>query len=367
MRIVHVVQVGGDPTSIQGDQRHAFYLARAQRARGHDVAAVTYCTGLFSKMCEEEGVPVFIMDSLDDGAPPSGGGLPAGEQLAVKLREFGAEVIHCHELNAAKTVVAVANSMRLPCVITLHGGIGMLASRFIEAKRSGMKFAIIAVCKNDLALMRETGMAGIDFHYVPNGTREFSGMRQQERDESRRPNLILVGSLGFRKGIDIAILAMVELRRRRGSDCPVLNIYGKGKFGDYFSEMVRVLHLDDVVKFHGIEMDILDRCASSDVLVVPSRAETGPLVVIEAMSRGMPIVATSVGEVNDMLPGPQYGRVVPENSITAFADGMDLILTDVATGQFNPDLLVKRHQSEYSVEKMVDRIEAIYQSAALSW
>jgi glycosyltransferase involved in cell wall biosynthesis len=330
-----------------------------------NAAVVTDCAGLFSNLCEQDGIPVFMVDPLREREDAlRKGDLPPGEQLAVKLREFDAEVIHCHDVYAAKTVVAVANSIKVPCVISLHGGLGPLVPHFIAAKHSGMEFTIIAVCKEDFEFMQKTDMAGIDFHYVPNATSVSSGMRQQERGGSCRPNLILVGGLVFRKGIDLAILAMFELRRKRGSDCPVLNIYGEGESGDYFIEMTRILHLDDVVKFHGIEMGILDKCPNSDVLIAPSRQETGPLVVLEAMSRGMPVVATSVGEVNEMVPGQQYGRVVPVNSITALADAMDSILTDITSGQFNPDLPVKRHRSQYSIEKMADRIEAIYQSAA---
>jgi glycosyltransferase involved in cell wall biosynthesis len=47
------------------------------------------------------------------------------------------------------------------------------------------------------------------------------------------------------------------------------------------------------------------------------------LVVLEAMSRGMPIVAADVGGVNEMLPDQQYGRVVPVESITELADAID--------------------------------------------
>ena len=364
MRTLHIVSVDGDPANIQGDQRHVFYLARAQRARGLNAAVVTDRAGLMSDLCEQAGIPVLLVDPLRE-EDRHRGDPPVEEHLAVKLREFGAEIIHCHDRPAAMAVVAVANRIKVPCVITLHAGLGPLLPHLIAAKHSGMKFPIIAISKADFELIPKADMAGIGLHYVPNGTSVSSRMRQQERSASCGPSLILVGSLVFRKGIDLVILTMLELRRRRGSACPVLHIYGRGSLGEYFIEMTRVLRLDDVVRFHGIEMDILDKCSSLDVLIVASRSETGPLVVLEAMSRGMPIVATSVGEVDDMVPGQQYGRVVPTDSITELADAVDSILADIASGQFNPDLLVKRHQSQYSVEKMADRVEVIYQSAVL--
>ena len=127
--------------------------------------------------------------------------------------------------------------------------------------------------------------------------------------------------------------------------------------------MAKILHLEDVVKFHGVQMDVWDRSRRSDVLIVPSRAETGPLTVLEAMSRGMATVSCEVGEVAEMLPDQRYGRIVPVDSITALADAIDSMLTDVTSGHFNPDLVVGRHQAQYSIDTMADRISTVYQSA----
>ena len=362
MRIFHVVSVDGDPANIQGDQRHVFYLARTQRDRGLKAAVVTDGTGLLSDLCEQAGIPVFLVAPLRE-EDRHRGDLPVEEHLASTLSELGAEIIHCHDRPAAMASVAVANRIKVPCVVTLHAGLGPLIPHLVAAKRSGMKFAIVAITKTDFELIPKSDLTGTGFYYVPNGTSTSSGMRQQAQGASAGPSLILVGSLVFRKGIDLAILAMLELRRRRGSACPVLHIYGKGALGEYFMEMTRVLRLDDVVRFHGFEMDILDRCSGPDVLLVTSRVERAPLVVLEAMSRGMPVVATSVGEIEEMVSGQQYGRIVSPDSIRELADAVDSMLTDIAAGQFNPDLLVKRHQSHYSIEKMADRIAAIYQSA----
>jgi glycosyltransferase involved in cell wall biosynthesis len=365
MRIVHVV-VTRTPANIQGNERHVAYLAGTQRARGLNAAVVTSGNGLFFNLCEQDGIPAFVVDDL----------LPSGEltpepgivtqEIAAKLKEFNAEIVHCHDLITGKTVMTAANMIGLPCVVTIHEGkIGRIIHQFIAAKNAGAKFTIIVVSKKEYEFAQTRGMAGIDIHYVPNGTQCLPSAHLEERRGSRRPNLMLVGSLSSLKGVDIALLAMVELRRRRGADCPALNIYGAGSLGDHFMEMARVLRLDDIVSFHGVQMNILNRCRSSDILILPSRVEAAPLVILEAMSRGMPIVASDVGDVAEMLPDRRYGRVVPSNSITAFADAVDSLLADIASGQFNPDLLVERHQSQYSIDKMARRIEAIYQAAML--
>lgn len=366
MRIFHFAATE-TTTNIQGNHRHIAYLAGAQRARGMDANVVTSKRGLISNLYKQDGIPTFVVDDLLADELPKGEDVVPGagictQEIVARLKDFNPEIIHCHDLHMGQVLVTAANIIKVPCVVTLHEtGVDSLISEFIARRRAGLKFTVITVSKREFDVMQERGMAdtGIAFHYVPNGT----PLGAQKQGASRTPNLIMVAKLGFVKGVDIAILAMVELRRRHRSDCPVLNIYGAGDLGEYLIEMVKALRIDDVVKFHGIQMNVLSKCSSSDVLVVASRFETGPLVLPEAMSRGMPIVACDVGQVTEMLPDRRYGRVVPVNSITELADAIDSILTDIASGQFNPDLLVKRHQSQYSVEKMADRIAGIYQSA----
>jgi glycosyltransferase involved in cell wall biosynthesis len=360
MRIAHVAG-SKTPENIQGNERHIVDLAGAQRARGLTADVVTNCNGLFFKLCAQDGIPAFVVDDLlsSGEVAPGAGGFAQG--IVAMLKSLNPDIVHCHDLLTAGVAVAAANRIKVPCVITLHTGIRPMIYDLIAAKR----LTVILVCKSEFDAVRKSGGINIDFHYVPYGIRALSGAYRQEQELSTpcRPNLMLVANLGHRKGIDLAILAMVELRRRRGSDCPVLNIYGAGDLGEYFVEMARMLRLDDIVKFHGIQMDIIHKCPSSDVLIVASRAETGPLVVLEAMSRGMPTVASDVGDVSEMLPDWRFGRVVPVNSITALADAVDSMLTDITSGRFDPALLVDRYRSQYSIEKMANRVDAVYQSA----
>jgi glycosyltransferase involved in cell wall biosynthesis len=195
-----------------------------------------------------------------------------------------------------------------------------------------------------------------EIYYVPNGTK---AMPSGGVPGDGPPGLMFVGTLGLRKGIDIAILAMYVLRQRLGPQCPLLRVYGDGE-QEFFAEMAAVLGLGELVQFCGVQPGILERCPSTDVLIVPSRSETGPIVVLEAMSRGIPVVAADVGEVTEMLPDRRYGRIAPVNSIAAFADAACALLADLAAGQIDPALLIERHRTCYTNDQMARRIAAVY-------
>jgi glycosyltransferase involved in cell wall biosynthesis len=301
----------------------------------------------------------------------------AMQGLAKQFRDFNADVIHCHELQPAAQAIPAGNRVRIPCVVTLHiPNIRGNLSRLKFAKSLGARFKIVALCRSDFESLKESDLPETDIYYVPNGTPPASSRPPVAAVTSHRPNLIFAGVLEPRKGIDVVILAMAELRRRRGRDCPTLNIYGDANdqlFYDYYKEMAEVCGLSDIIRFCGMQPGILESCPSSDILVVPSRAETGPLVVLEAMSRGMPIVATDVGEVAEMLPDPRYGRIIPvmigtrtqRISVAALADAIESLLSDIADGRFEPGLLIDRHRSFYTIERMAESIDMIYKEALL--
>jgi glycosyltransferase involved in cell wall biosynthesis len=368
MRIVHVLQSG--ETNLRGAETHVLSLAVAQKARGSSILVVIDRPGLFAQMCEQRGIPVAVVAHRPEGLPA---GLPAEKMmqgLSSQFRNFNAELIHCHDPQIAVHAIPAGNRVRIPCILTVHWLGAEILNRLKFAKSLGMRFTVIAVCRRDFETLKENGMPDEDIYYVPNGTASAPPTQVTPGAESHRPDLILVGLLEPRKGIDVAILAMAELRRRHGlgQDCSPLSIYGGSPPGeelyyDYYKEMVELLGLSDIVRFCGMQPGILERCNSNDILIMPSRAETGPLVVLEAMSRGMPIVATDVGEVAEMIPDPRYGRIVPVNSIAALADAIESLLSEIADGRFDPDLLIDRHRAFYSIDRMAESIDLVYEKA----
>jgi len=277
------------------------------------------------------------------------------------VESFGPDIIHCHGSGAeALVAIGAGNRLGVPCAFTSAG-----PSIAVSGWKSGLRFGVLCSAVHFGELL-ESEIPDANVYCVPNGTRAVPPKQVQQTGTGHSPSLTVAGSLAAKKGIDVLILAMLELRRRLGRACPLLNIYGDGPRKKYLTEMVAVLELNDVVQFHGFKLGILEDCPNSDILVLPSRFEGSPLVVLEAMSRGMPIVATDVGEVANMLPDWRYGHVVPKDAVMPLADAIELLLQDIADGRFNPDLLIERHRSLYSIEKFAERTEAAYRQILLN-
>ena len=370
MRVAHIIDVKDDLGG--GVEQHVFNLAVAQNARGDNPVVITPQPGVFTEACDERGIPVTIEPRLASGDTLFDASIYAQSRRltdeATRAREEAreaisrlcslfmssrAEVIHCHTPKAAVNAIAAGNRIEIPCVYTNH-----ILEGFRHDKSASLEFSAISVCRSAFEHLKKQGFPAEMLYYVPNGSKEVLPLT----GGSSRSSLIWVGRLETVKGPDLAVLAMADLKRRRGSDCPILNIYGRGSLEGHLKEMVSVLCLGDRVRFHGLQVGILDRCPATDILVVSSRHESGPLVALEAMSRGMPVVSTHVGEIASMIPDQRYGYITLRGSITSLADGIESMLSDVRAGRFVPDLAILRHRELFTLEKMAERVDAVYKS-----
>ena len=359
MRVIHVT--GSAKISTFGTEKEAIDLAIAQKAHGYNVVVAMESPGVFMATCRRHGVPVVTRSGL--GLPLEGADESAKEASIRDFMEYIAafkpDIVHCHSGNAELVAIPASNRANVPCVFT--NGIAEVA---INNWENGLRAAAICINTATFAKLKNDPM-GMGVYYVPNGTKAMPPTKARQTGAAHPPNLVLAGIMEHSKGVDIAILAMVELRRRLGRDCPVLNIYGDGPDREFLASMAAVLELNDVIRFHGFKPGILEHCPSTDIFVLTSRLEAGPLVVLEALSRGMPIVTSDVGDVSEMLPDDRYGRIIPRNAIVAMADAVESLLTDISNGQFNPDLLIERHYSLYSFEKWAERTAEVYKQILL--
>jgi glycosyltransferase involved in cell wall biosynthesis len=355
MRILHVTN-SPRRGATDGIVKAVVDLAFGQKTRGHDVMIAIDRRVPFTETCSEHGISIIEYGEL---APGSEGILlteTAVQGFIPRLESLSPDIIHCHSGFAALVGIAAGNQVGIPCVLT-----GDSAKNIVAGRNRGLRFA--ALCLNHISLNKLNDVP--DVFYVPNGASAGPPTHARQLQGGHTPSILVVGSLVPRKAVEIAILAMFDLRRRLGPDCPALNIYGDGERREYLTEMSAVLGLDDIVTFHGFELGILGTCPSTDVLLMPSRSEATPLPVLEAMSRGMPIIATDVGDVTNMIPDQRYGRVIPAGSIEAIAEAVESLLADIAGGRFNSELLIERYRSYYSIEKWAERVEAVYRQVLL--
>jgi glycosyltransferase involved in cell wall biosynthesis len=176
--------------------------------------------------------------------------------------------------------------------------------------------------------------------------------------QSGAADLLSVGEFRHIKGTDVLIDALAELHRsgRRVS----LAIAGDGEESQALRDQVARLGLTDAVRFLG-HTPARQAFAHGRLLVVPSRADSLPYVVIEAGGAGIPIVASCVGGIPEIL-GPDANMVPPEDP-ARLARAIAKALDDPAGMRLGADRLRERVRTLFSLDAMVDGVLAGYGKA----
>jgi glycogen synthase len=140
--------------------------------------------------------------------------------------------------------------------------------------------------------------------------------------------LLFVGRLRIRKGVEVLLAALRELRARIPG--ATLRIAGDGEHRAALERKAADLGLGGAVTFLGTRDagQVRELLAGAAALVVPSIYEGMPLVVLEAMERGVPVVASAVSGIPEVVVGGETGWLVPPEDPAALAAALEEVLTD---------------------------------------
>lgn len=161
--------------------------------------------------------------------------------------------------------------------------------------------SVVTICKSSQNYMRK--IYGIESACIINGIEDIpSDDSRKYSSEDNKIHIAIVASVQYRKGQDLALdaLAVLPVDYRK---CVILHIFGGGNGLDRLRHQCNELDLNDSVRLYGPVLDVERHLPSMDVFLLPSRADTVPIAVIEAMRAGLPIFATKVGEVESMITG----------------------------------------------------------------
>jgi len=168
--------------------------------------------------------------------------------------------------------------------------------------------------------------------------------------------LLYVGGLRPGKGLDLLLQAVAALRKQGR---PVeLDVVGDGPLLEPLRDQAAGLGIAEAVHFRGHAVmgpELNARYDAADLFVLPSLSEGSPKAVLEAMGHSLPVVATDVGNVAEMLDGGRRGVLVPPHDAGALAAGVVRLLDD---GAFRRQCIREgfAYAREHSVASFVGRM-----------
>jgi glycosyltransferase involved in cell wall biosynthesis len=174
---------------------------------------------------------------------------------------------------------------------------------------------------------------------------------------------ITVGRLTRQKGVALLIEAFRSLQNRNGSR-PMLLIVGEGEERYDLERRAVEGGLVDHVRFLGNRSDVPELLAASDAFVLSSLWEGGPLVVLEAMAAGLPVVATRVGDVPAMVEDGRSGFIVEPGDIGALAKAISKVMDLGPEGRVLGETGRKKVTESFLYEGTQRSVENIYRDLA---
>jgi len=321
LKILHVLRA-----PVGGLFRHVQDLAAEQIARGHAVGLVTDSNTGGEKAIRDLGA---LAPSLELGVlrlpmqrSPNPRDLAVALKVGAHACRLGIDVLHGH--GAKGGVYARWPQWHLrgfspTRIYTPHGGsfsmtlppvaqsFYMFIERLLEPFTDAYLFESSFVAER---FAEKIGRTQAVTRIVPNGIspEEFARVEPQ----SDAADFLYVGELRWQKGIDLLIEAMAQLTYRYDKTARLLMV-GSGPDREKFVARTEELGLSERVRFID-PMPAREAFRLGRVLVLPSRSESFPYIILEAAGAQLPIIATNVGDIGKLLE-PNRGKLIPANDL----------------------------------------------------
>jgi glycosyltransferase involved in cell wall biosynthesis len=314
---------------VGGIERIVVDLARGLRRHGADVevAVVNDRRVALLPALERDGILVHRLGGSDRI------GVAAARRLRALVIDPRFDVVHVH--GPLVSVVARTARARRPVVTTSHTPWRALhpATRVLWRATAGCDAVTIAVSAAVQASL-PTGARrrarvlphGIDLHAVE-AARDAVSSRPEAPADRDEAVALAVASHRDAKNYPNLLRAMA-MARGRGARVRLVSV-GEGPLLERHRRLAAEWGVADGVEFRPPGDDVLEWMATADLLVVASDYEGQPLVVMEALALGCPVVATAVGRVPELV-GPAVGRVVPPGDSDALATAIAELADDAA-------------------------------------
>jgi len=191
---------------------------------------------------------------------------------------------------------------------------------------------------------------------IYNGTEPPKKKAKPFKDE--KTTIVSIGTLNAEKGMQYLIQAMIEVLK----EFPEVNvvIIGQGPYKTELEKQAKKMKLTSKIKLTGFVKDVYDELLKADIYVQPSISESFGLAILQAMSVGLPVVATNTGGIPEVVTSNKTGILVESKNPEALADGLLELLRDHKKAIKMGDLGAEDAKIKFNLEDMIKDLETVY-------
>lgn len=322
---LHVLEILGNAI-VGGMETFVTRLVQALPAESFRVSALCPFESHVTEALREAGADILIAPVRDDPV------WQTVQLAAAFVDDEAVDVLHAHLANAHVLGSLVSALTGRACLATIHGR--MVPMLDFEAHRMSDAMHMSVVCRAAYGHARAIGVPRERLHLIGNGvpaagaSNASSAFAASVGLSAEMPLVGFVGRLSPEKAPDLFVRMAHQLAAKHTDAAFVL--IGDGPMRERLEEEVRLLGMAGRVRFAGERHDVLPLLPSLTALVVPSHAEGMPLALMEGMAAGVPVVATSVGGIPEMIQHLNTGLLVGPGDAGQLAIAVDGLLDDPA-------------------------------------
>jgi glycosyltransferase involved in cell wall biosynthesis len=279
----------------------------------------------FSRWCRRQGVAVVHTAEL----PANIFGLPAAALGGVPVR-----VGNRRELNPGKSMTQIA----------------------LQRAAYACAHKVVANSHAAAGRLRQEGVAARNVAIIPNGLDVQDIHPREPRPSLRR--VIVVANLRPEKGHDVLIDAAAEVLRRFPD--VRFDFVGSGPQQQTLQQRAEDRGVAHAIAFLGHRDDVPALLRAADIFVLPSRSEAFPNAVLEAMATNLPVIASGVGGILELIDDGHTGLLAPIGDPGALADRLCRLMADPALGRRLAAAARVDVERRYSFDRMVAAFESLY-------
>jgi glycosyltransferase involved in cell wall biosynthesis len=290
----------------------------------------------------------------------------------IVLKRLKIDLLHVHHIPLWQNIWLAANFAKIPVVLTEHAKYSISRSgKLQDASRRAVRLVdCFTTVSEDLKnyFVNELGIREKSIMVVPNGidTSRFSpGPRTKALndllpDKFEGKVLISVGRLTEAKD-QITLLSAIELLRKQSRNIYLI-LVGDGEMRKPLEKEIAQKKLTDCVYLAGSRSDVDQLLPGADAFILSSKREGFPMAILEAMAAGLPVIATKVGGIPEVIQDGQNGILVPAQDPVSLVNAICRVLDE---SELAADLARKARltiEKKYSLTTITEAYSRIYLS-----
>ena len=352
LRIVHTVS----SLDMGGMEHFVLRLVLSQRQVGMESSVMTFKRGVLLQTAHNMAVPVNLIDSKSKTLRIL--------KCLITFKRIKPDIVHAHNPTSLQYAILSKLTSNSHIIITDHAQTkGIIRNQSLIERY--LTDIVVAVSKHTADKSTLQGKKpGISIIHNGIDIKKYNIERIDIRNKLKLGDnftAIMVASFTQVKGYDI-LLKSINILINNGFSF-IMMLVGDGPEYNSIELLSKNLNINkDYIRFLGNRNDVFDLLNASDMFILPSRLEGLPISILEAMSQRLPVIATNVGGIPELVIDGETGILIPPNDPLALAEAMKRMISDPDMRRRMGEAGYQRVASEFSFERMTRQYEELYLS-----